>query len=100
MKLTMLKSGLKMAGQRIQVMQQTRNPEAEQRIRGRKWMKTRERWFIEHPSCAMCGRVGVPFDLDHRIPLIDGGVDDESNYQTLCRVPCHADKTALEAKAR
>ena len=99
-KLTMLKSTLTMAKPRIQVIQQSRNPEAEQRTRGRKWMNTRERWFIDHPTCAMCGRIGHAVDLDHIIPLIDGGKDDESNYQTLCRVPCHADKTAREARAR
>lgn len=101
-KLQMLKSGLKMAGQRIQVIQQTRNPEAEQRIRGRKWMTIRARWFSDHPLCVTCeakGYARAATQLDHIVPLIDGGKDDESNYQGLCEA-CHTDKTAREAKAR
>lgn len=102
MKLQMLKSSLKMAGQRIQVMQQSRNPEAEQRTRGRRWMAIRARWFSEHPLCVMCNATGyarAATQLDHIVPLIDGGKDDESNYQGLCEA-CHTDKTAREAKAR
>ena len=83
-------------------MMQTRNPEAEQRIRGRKWMTIRERWFRAHPLCVKCeemGRVTMASQLDHVVPLIDGGRDDESNYQSLC-TDHHSEKTALEAKAR
>lgn len=37
--------------------------------------------------------------LDHIQPIIDGGRDDDSNYQSLCSA-CHDVKTAEEAKAR
>ena len=102
MKLPMLKTGLKMAEQRIKPMMQTRNPEAEQRIRGRKWMAIRERWFRAHPVCVMCeqqGRISLATQLDHRVPLIDGGKDDETNYQSLCKTH-HDEKTATEARGR
>ena len=39
------------------------------------------------------------WELDHIVPLIDGGSHDPSNLQTLC-TPCHKRKTALEASAR
>ena len=101
-RLPMLKSSLPMLGPRFKPMMQTRNPEAVKRVRGRAWMETRDRWFRAHPLCVECEKVGIvraANRLDHRVPLIDGGVDDESNYQGLCD-PCHDIKTAAEAKAR
>ena len=75
---------------------------ATERTRGSKWMKIRARWLREHPLCVMCEAKGYArpaTQLDHIIPLIDGGKDDESNYQSLCE-PCHKDKTAAEARGR
>ena len=102
MKLQMLKPRIQMAQPRIKTIQQTRNPEAEQRTRGRKWMEIRARWFRDHPLCVMCeskGLVRPANRLDHITPLIDGGKDDESNYQSLCE-SCHDEKTVQEAKGR
>ncbi len=39
------------------------------------------------------------WELDHVVPLIEGGSHDADNLQTLC-VPCHRSKTADEARAR
>ncbi len=39
------------------------------------------------------------WELDHIVPLIDGGGHELSNLQTLC-TPCHKRKTALEASQR
>ena len=39
------------------------------------------------------------WELDHIVPLIDGGGHEPSNLQTLC-TPCHKRKTAGEARAR
>lgn len=39
------------------------------------------------------------WELDHIVPLIDGGSHDDENLQTLC-TPCHAKKTAAEARGR
>ena len=39
------------------------------------------------------------WELDHIVPLIDGGSHDDENLQTLC-IPCHTAKTAEEARAR
>lgn len=39
------------------------------------------------------------WELDHIVPLIDGGAHNDENLQTLC-TPCHAAKTADEARER
>jgi len=39
------------------------------------------------------------WQLDHIVPLIDGGTHERANLQTLC-VPCHRKKTAEEARRR
>lgn len=41
-------------------------------------------------------------DVDHRIPLEQGGSNEDDNLQLLCSGPdgCHARKTKSEAKQR
>lgn len=39
------------------------------------------------------------WELDHVVPLIDGGGHELANLQTLC-TPCHKRKTAAEARQR
>jgi 5-methylcytosine-specific restriction protein A len=39
------------------------------------------------------------WELDHVVPLIDGGGHSDDNLQTLC-TPCHTQKTAQEARER
>ena len=39
------------------------------------------------------------WELDHIVPLIDGGGHELTNLQTLC-TPCHKRKTAVEARTR
>ena len=47
-------------------------------------------------KCAHCGDAyGTKFDVDHVVPLREGGLDEESNMQCLCR-PCHAKKSEQE----
>jgi 5-methylcytosine-specific restriction protein A len=52
--------------------------------------RLRERGFVPRRSL---------WELDHVVPLIDGGGHDPSNLQTLCR-PCHQRKSAGEARSR
>jgi 5-methylcytosine-specific restriction protein A len=65
----------------------------------------RKRVLFEEPLCRICqaaDRVTRAMIADHRIPKAEGGTDDRTNYQALCR-PCHIVKTAQEsarAKAR
>ena len=47
--------------------------------------------------CQKCRKPGARFEVDHIIPLHKGGAKYAlSNLQTLCRSPCHFDKTAKE----
>jgi 5-methylcytosine-specific restriction endonuclease McrA len=52
--------------------------------------KLRERGFVPRRSL---------WELDHIVPLIDGGGHELPNLQTLC-TPCHKKKTAREATLR
>lgn len=38
-------------------------------------------------------------DVHHRIPLSEGGADDESNYESLCH-ECHSKETRAHQKNR
>jgi 5-methylcytosine-specific restriction protein A len=50
-------------------------------------------------TCRMCGklRLANELEVDHRIPLCEGGTEDDSNLQSLCADPCHRKKTAQES---
>ncbi|MAI81052.1 MAG: hypothetical protein CL917_19080 [Deltaproteobacteria bacterium] len=50
----------------------------------------RERGFVPRRSL---------WELDHILPLVDGGGHELENLQTLC-TPCHKKKTAEEARRR
>ena len=52
--------------------------------------KLRERGFKARQSL---------WEVDHIVPLIDGGGHEANNLQTLC-TPCHKAKTAEEARSR
>ena len=59
------------------------------------------RWYIlerDKFQCVKCKRPGR-LEVDHVIPLIDGGSNDEDNLQTLCR-GCHIDKSRQEVYNR
>lgn len=67
----------------------------------------RRYWLEQHAGdliCACCGsrqseRPRVAFDIDHIVPLEDGGTDDERNTVPLCR-DCHTIKNAIRAHRR
>ena len=56
-------------------------------------MKTlhRDNFRCQNIDCGKAGRL----EVDHIIPLAQGGRDDPDNLQTLCR-SCHMEKTAQE----
>lgn len=80
---------------------------ADRRITGRKLQDRRLKVWSKNPRCALCGRVcDFPsgFELDHKVPLYQGGADTEDNCQVLCvsfemvegqrvKAGCHAEKT-------
>lgn len=51
-------------------------------------------------TCRQCGRVTRAIEVDHIVPLWQGGPDTDDNLQLLCIDPCHAAKTAREAGMR
>lgn len=76
---------------------------ADQRITGRRLQARRFAAWQRDPTCASCGRVvAYPdgFELDHVVPLFQGGADVEANCQILCvdspdgrHEGCHGRKT-------
>ncbi|AOZ08158.1 HNH endonuclease [Cupriavidus malaysiensis] len=75
--------------------------QSEQRMAGRKLQARRLRIWTNDPTCAGCGQVTAfpaGFELDHRVPLSQGGADTDENCQVLCAGPdgCHAKKTATD----
>lgn len=53
-------------------------------------------------TCQGCGVVRMDNEVDHRVPLEQGGTNDDDNLQTLCGGPdgCHTRKSKEEAKNR
>jgi 5-methylcytosine-specific restriction protein A len=47
-------------------------------------------------TCQQCGKVTAHLEVDHIIPLSEGGKDDDANKQSLCIEPCHAEKSKAE----
>ena len=73
---------------------------ATERIRGRTWMTIRQKVLAAGLfACVDCGRVHVSNEVDHQIPLEQGGSNDLSNLVVRC-VECHKAKTATEATNR
>ena len=52
------------------------------------------RAILQRDPVCPCGRPST--QADHIVPVAEGGSDDESNGQGLCR-SCHDTKTAAEA---
>lgn len=88
---------LKPVGSKLQRTANTR----EKRMTGRRLQERRYRLWLESPCCAECGvLVAYPdgFELDHKVPLYQGGEDTEDNCQILCNGPgsCHDRKTRAD----
>lgn len=100
-RLQMLKPSLQeLAGRNLPTI--NGNPGATPRLRGRRWMELRASWLRLHPLCCDCEAQGVTRvadEVDHVIPLWQGGADDEGNYASRCQEH-HKVKTAREAKER
>lgn len=104
MKLKAIKSGLRTLGP---ALRKAPIPEV-QRITGRRLQARRFRLWTANPHCECCGVLTDwpnGFELDHKVRLVDGGLDTEENCQILCmylddagvKQGCHAMKTAEEA---
>ena len=65
---------------------------------GAKWRKLRLMFLRANPLCRECLNQGIikeATDVDHIIPLKNGGTNEWSNLQSLCH-ECHSRKTARE----
>lgn len=77
------------------------NTTAEHRVKGRALQSIRLDHWKKNPHCAMCGQITAypyGFELDHIVPLYQGGADADNNRQILCNGPdgCHLKKTAKD----
>lgn len=74
---------------------------ATERIRGRAWMATRQRILLRDGyKCQGCGVVRMDNEVDHRVPLEQGGAaDEDGNLWVLC-IECHKAKTRKESQER
>jgi 5-methylcytosine-specific restriction endonuclease McrA len=96
-KIRMLKPTIRMLESTIRKMPRARH----RRLTGRRAVERRSRWLDAHPLCAHCQletppRVTAAAEVDHIMPLHQGGTDDESNFQSLC-VEHHRIKTAKDS---
>jgi 5-methylcytosine-specific restriction protein A len=74
----------------------------DQRKRGRAGQRERAQVIAEEPLCRAClahGKERATDEVDHIVPLSEGGRDDRANKQGLC-IDCHRSKTLTEAAAR
>lgn len=54
--------------------------------------------MLEHDGiCHVCGQGGSD-EVDHVIPLAEGGSDGRENRRPIHSTPCHKRKTAQEAQ--
>ena len=73
----------------------------QQRGYGTEWTKLREVILKRDAGlcqpCKSTDRVTLAREVDHIKPKAEGGTDDESNLQSICRA-CHLTKTQAESK--
>ncbi|MHC4695893.1 MAG: HNH endonuclease [Planctomycetota bacterium] len=69
------------------------------RVYDRRWQRVRAVKVAQDPLCEECGRHGrttATTEVDHIIPIRQGGaVYDLANLQSMCK-PCHSRTTARE----
>lgn len=69
------------------------------RLRGDTWMKIRREVLVDGGfACVDCGLVAMSNQIDHDVPLEQGGSNNKSNLRIRC-ISCHAAKTATENRA-
>jgi 5-methylcytosine-specific restriction enzyme A len=71
-------------------------PHDSRAARDRERVLRRDDYLCVH--CRALGRVEVAVEVDHIVPLCDGGSNEQENLQSLCR-SCHQSKSAEEERA-
>lgn len=78
---------------------------ANERMRGRAWMKkrhqilTRDNGLCRCAECTELGRILIAHEVDHVVPLHEGGADADANLAAI-NIDCHKRKSAAEAARR
>ena len=99
-RLRMLKPLVRTA--RAPMLQTIRQGNSGKRLSGKRLQQRRQRILGRQPLCVDCekaGRVTLAQELDHEVPLWEGGSDIEDNVAPRC-IDCHKRKTAGEARRR
>lgn len=71
-----------------------RRASASRRGYGREWKRIRDQVLADEPKCVACNAAPAT-QVDHVLPLADGGTNERDNLQPLC-VRCHSAKTAKQ----
>jgi 5-methylcytosine-specific restriction endonuclease McrA len=74
------------------------NKNGTRRLSGWEWKAQRDAQLKRQPLCEACAADRVPrlaYEVDHIVRIVDGGKNEPSNYQSLCR-DHHRIKTVLE----
>lgn len=75
-------------------------PRCYERITGRSLQRIRKRIALrDEYTCRACGRVTYDFEIDHIVPLFEGGAESDINRQLLC-LDCHKVKSDAEDMRR
>lgn len=70
------------------------------RLSGRALQTRNERIKVRDGyRCYVCNRVTDEGQVDHKVPLAQGGTEDDDNCGWICITPCHRDKSRREAIA-
>ena len=70
------------------------------RLRGNTWIKIRRKALVDGGfTCVDCGRVSMSNEIDHDVPLEQGGSNELANLRVRC-IPCHSKKSVAEHRAR
>lgn len=83
-------------------MWEARKGSMTKRITGRRLQRIRKQVFDEQPICVSCkakGKVTPALEVDHIVALVNGGEDEHSNRQALCK-ECHEAKTRRDLGQR
>ena len=97
----MIRSGsyCEVHAKQVQVAYDKQRGSAASRGYGPRWQRFRRMYLRRHPYCTdpygVHTELVLATEVDHIIPRRQGGSDDESNLQALCK-PCHSRKTAME----
>jgi 5-methylcytosine-specific restriction protein A len=76
-----------------------KKPSAPNRLGGRKRQRRNERIKLrDRYTCQVCHRITTDLEVDHIVPLSQGGTEDDTNLQSICAGPngCHERKSRAE----